>query len=189
MMKIMWMWLWLARIVSLFFKLVTFHHSNGTQGPKARCRDSTQSSWHPLLQGFYAGCLVNDECRVGSARSLVQSAGIPKTRFFWRPHPDCPACCWRISATEAVKMIGNCKPSRLCAKEWFVAPLWIYLNMFMPTTGPLHPIYVTICYHAWQSAWRNLMILPPGLCAWHHCWEDWKGNLQGVLNFPNLGDL
>ena len=43
----------------------------------------------------------------------------------WRPHPDCPACCWRISATEAVKMIRNCKPSRLCAKEWFVAPLWI----------------------------------------------------------------
>ena len=39
----------------------------------------------PLLQGFYAGCLVNDECRVGSARSLVQSAGIPKLVA----RPDC----------------------------------------------------------------------------------------------------
>ena len=52
------------------------------------------------------------------------------------------------------------------------------MNMFMPITGPLHPIYVTICYNAWQSAWQNLMILPPGV-------EDVSISSKGLKMCPS----
>ena len=60
----------------------------------------------PSPQGFYAGCLVNDECRVGSARSLVQSAGIPKRVA----RPDCSGyevgCIWFNLRYDMIDILG-----------------------------------------------------------------------------------